>query len=77
MAKKITKKAFQAQYERCQMLDIRASLAAQELARMVSTILGKDVDAYRCAGGELEIREEDEFSLPMRVEDVLDLMEDS
>ena len=74
---KISKRALQAQYEKCRMLEIRTSMEVQKLGRMVSTILGKDVDAYRCAGGELEIREEDEFSLPMRVEDVLDTMEDS
>lgn len=73
---KISKKALRAQYKKYEMLDIHAGIAAQELGRMVSTIIGKDVDAYHCAGGELEIRE-DEFSLPMRVEDVLDSMEES
>ena len=72
---KISKKAFQAQYEKCQILDIRASMAAQRLGRMASLILGKDVDAYRATGGELEIRE-DEFSLPIRIEDILDSMEE-
>lgn len=73
--KKITKKALQAQYEKCQMLDMKASLEAGKLGRMASLILGKDVDVYRCAGWELEIRE-DEFSLPIRVEDILDSMEE-
>lgn len=72
---KITKKAFQAQYEKCQMLELKASLSAQRLGTMASLILGKDVDVYRCAGGELEIRE-DEFSLPIRIEDILDSMEE-
>lgn len=72
---KITKKALRAQYKKYVMLDIGALMAAEELGRMVSTILGKDVDAYRCADGELEIRE-NSFSLPMRVEHILDSMED-
>lgn len=75
MAKKISKKAFQAQYEKYKMLELKASLSAQRLGRMASWILGKDVDAYRCAGGELEIRE-DEFSIPIRIEDILDNMEE-
>lgn len=72
----ISKKAVQAEYEKYKMLELKTSLSAQRLGRMISMILGKDVDAYRCANGELEIRE-DEFSLPMRVEDVLDSMEES
>lgn len=58
------------------MLDIHAGIAAQELGRMISQIIGKEVDVYRCSGGELDIRE-DEFSLPMRIEDILDSMEES
>lgn len=75
MAKKISKRALQSQYEKCQMLDIRASMAAQKLGRMISAIIGKDVDVYRCSGGEIDIRE-DEFSLPMKIEDILDSMEE-
>ena len=70
MMAKITKKALRAQYKKYVMFDTRALMAAEELARMVSLIIGKDVDAYRCTGGELEIREDD-FSLPIRIEDIL------
>lgn len=75
MAKKISKRTLQSQYEKCQILDIKASLEVGKLGRMISTIIGKDVDAYRTSGGEIEIRE-DEFSLPMKVEDILDSMEE-
>lgn len=72
---KISKRALRAQYKKYEMFDTRALMAAEELARMVSLIIGKDVDAYRCTGGELEIREDD-FSLPIRIEDILDSMEE-
>lgn len=72
---KITKKALRAQYKKYVMFDTRALMAAEKLGRMISTILGKDVDAYRCTGWELEIREDD-FSLPIRIEDILDNMEE-
>lgn len=75
MAKKITKRALRAQYKKYEMFDVRACMEAEKLGRMISTILGKDVDAYRCAGGELEIREND-FSLPLSIEDILDNMEE-
>ena len=72
---KISKKALRAQYKKYVMFDVRALMEAEKLGRMISTIIGKDVDAYRCTGGELEIRE-DEFSIPIRIEDVLDSMEE-
>lgn len=75
MAKKITKKKLRSQYEKCQMLDIKASLEVGKLGRMLSVIIGKDVEAYRASDWELEIRE-NEFSLPVRVEDILDSMEE-
>ena len=75
MSKKIAKRELQAQYEKCQMLDIKASLEVELLGRMLSAIIGKDVDVYRVSGGELEIREDD-FSLPIRLEDILDSMEE-
>lgn len=75
MAKKITKRALQAQYKKYVMFDVRALMEVEELERMMRIILCKDVNVYRASNGELEIRE-DEFSLPMRVEDVLDSMEE-